>query len=68
MKEIFTFDSNSSKRITAAAFGGDDFTADFGVNRSDDDRELHFARQLFALTCHAFEIISIDTPYVLYKN
>jgi citrate lyase beta subunit len=44
MKSIFKEDSKSSKRINAAAFGGDDFTADFGVNRSDDDRELHFAR------------------------
>ena len=41
MKDIFTF---GKPRIIAAAFGGDDFTADFGVPRSDDDRELHFAR------------------------
>lgn len=44
MKEIFQEDERSYKRINAAAFGGDDFTADFGVYRSDDDRELHFAR------------------------
>ena len=25
-------------------------------------------RKLFALHCHAFGIISIDTPYVQYKN
>ena len=65
MKEIFGY---GQPRIIAAAFGGDDFTADFGVYRSDDDRELHFARQMFALTCHAYGITSIDTPYVQYKN
>ena len=66
MKDIFAKDKG--KRIIAAAFGGDDFTADFGVFRSDDDRELDFARKWFAVTCHAFGITSIDTPYVQYKN
>lgn len=65
MKEIFTVGKN---RIIAAAFGADDFTADFEVYRSDDDKELDFARKQFALTCHAFGVISIDTPYVHYKN
>ncbi|CDW74511.1 citrate lyase subunit beta [Stylonychia lemnae] len=62
---------NTSKLINgivAAAFGADDFTADFQVYRSDSDKELDFARKLFALTCHAFGIISIDTPYVQFKN
>lgn len=65
MKEIFTA---GRKRMIAAAFGADDFTADFEVYRSDDDKELDFARKLFAVTCHAFGIISIDTPYVHFKN
>ena len=69
MKEIFEYDlKHGGKRIVAAAFGGDDFTADFGVFRSDDDRELDFARKMFALTCHSFGITSIDTPYVQFKN
>mmetsp|Transcript_3455 Transcript_3455/g.5870 ORF Transcript_3455/g.5870 Transcript_3455/m.5870 type:complete len:232 (-) Transcript_3455:32-727(-) len=71
-REIFELDQKmngvESKRIVAAAFGGDDFTADFGVSRSDDDFELDFARKLFALTCHAFNVVSIDTPYVQYKD
>lgn len=64
-KDIFMA---GKKRIIAAAFGADDFTADFEVYRSDDDKELDFARKLFALNCHAFGVISIDTPYVHYKN
>ena len=67
MKDVFKYDLKN-KRIIAAAFGADDFTADFGVKRSDDDRECDFARKLFALTCHAYGITSIDTPYVHYKN
>ena len=65
MKEIFAL---GRPRIIAAAFGGDDFTADFEVYRSDSDKELEFVRKLFALHCHAFGVISIDTPYVQYKN
>ena len=70
MQQIFATDKQdpSKSRIVAAAFGGDDFTADFGVYRSDDDRELDFARKQFALVCHAYGITSIDTPYVHFKN
>ena len=68
MVDILRHDQGSKKRIIAAAFGGDDFTADFGVDRSDNDKELDFARKNFAVNCHAFGITSIDTPYVQYKN
>lgn len=56
------------KRIIAATLGADDFTADFEVYRSDDDKEIDFARKLFALNCHAYGIVSIDTPYVHFKD
>jgi len=47
MQRIFEKDKEDGDggRIVAAAFGGDDFTADFGVFRSDDDKELDFARK-----------------------
>ena len=38
------------------------------MHRSDDDRELDFARKMFSLTCAAYGITSIDTPYVHFKN
>ena len=65
MRDIFKV---GQKRIIAAAFGADDFTADFEVYRHDDDKELDFVRKHFALVCHAYGVISIDTPYVHYKN
>ena len=55
-------------RFIAAAFGADDFTADFQVDRTNGDKELDFARKYFALCCHARKITSIDTPYVKYKD
>lgn len=65
LKEILTA---GKSRFIAAAFGADDFTADFEVHRSDDDAELDFARKYFALCCHARKVISIDTPYVRFKD
>ena len=67
-RDIFKADRKGSNRIIAAAFGGDDFTADFEVDRSDNDKELDFVRKYFALTCHAYGVVSIDTPYVQWKN
>jgi len=40
-------------RFVAAAFGADDFTADFEVHRTETGEELDFARKYFALNCHA---------------
>ena len=65
LKEIL---AAGQSRFIAAAFGADDFTADFEVYRSDNDKELDFARKWFALNCHAHGVVSIDTPYVLYKD
>lgn len=67
-RDIFKCDKQGRKRIIAAAFGADDFTADFEVYRSDNDKELDFVRKFFALTCHAYNVVSIDTPYVHWKN
>jgi len=55
-------------RFIAAAFGADDFTADFEVHRTDSGEELDFARKWFALGCHAHGVTSIDTPFVRYKD
>lgn len=73
IREIFQFDrdldvDDGKGRIIAAAFGADDFTADMGIHRSDDDRELDFARKMLALNCTAYGIVPIDTPQVNYKD
>lgn len=60
--------SAGKSRFVAAAFGADDFTADFEVHRSDNDSELDFARKYFSLCCHARKVISIDTPFVRFKD
>ena len=65
IKEILTAGKG---RFIAAAFGADDFTADFEVHRGETDEELDWSRKYFALCCHARKVISIDTPYVQFKD
>lgn len=67
MKEILNFDSEE-KRINAMAFGAEDFTKDFEIERTKGLAELNFARNLFAITAHAFEVVALDTPYVEFNN
>lgn len=64
LKEIIA----TSKKLFSVNFGADDFAASFGVNRSNDDKELDFARKLFAFTCSACGVHSSDSPNVLFKN
>lgn len=64
-KEIL---SAGKGRFIAAAFGADDFTADFEIHRTEGDPELDFARKYFALCCHARKVLSIDTPYIKFKD
>jgi citrate lyase subunit beta/citryl-CoA lyase len=66
MKEIFAL--NKNRRIIGAAFGAEDFSNSLGIQRSKDLRELDIARNLFAITAKAFNIIAFDTPYVEFKN
>lgn len=65
IKEIL---AAGKQRFIAAAFGADDFTADFEIHRTEGASELDFARKYFALCCHARGLISIDTPYVKFKD
>lgn len=67
MKEILSFDSDH-KRINAMAFGAEDFTKDFEIERTKGLEELNVARNLFCITAHAFDVVALDTPYVEFKN
>jgi len=55
-------------RIEAAAFGADDFCTDFAIKRTANDIELELPKKLFAMYCHAAEVISMDTPNIHISN
>lgn len=58
----------ASPRLAAALFGAEDFAADMGVERTDEGREVLWARSLMAVACRAGGIAAIDTPATAYAN
>lgn len=56
------------ERVEIVGFGADDFSHDIGVTRTQEDFEIDFARKMFALTCLAFRMIPVDSPYVKFND
>eukprot|EP00826_Nyctotherus_ovalis_P049719 TRINITY_DN6027_c0_g3_i5.p1 TRINITY_DN6027_c0_g3~~TRINITY_DN6027_c0_g3_i5.p1 ORF type:complete len:190 (+),score=68.16 TRINITY_DN6027_c0_g3_i5:472-1041(+) len=55
-------------RIEAAAFGADDFCTNFGIKRTSTDTELELPKKLFAMYCHAADVVGMDTPFINIKD
>ena len=53
----------ASTRLTAIALGADDYTADLGVHRTREGRELDYARQVMVVCARAAGILALDTPF-----
>lgn len=67
--EYVTELSKSSKFVPVAiVFGSDDFIATLGARRTEDSREIMYARQRVVLVAKAFELQAIDMVYIDYKN
>ena len=56
--------ATASSRITAIAFGAEDFTADMGVTHRSDGLELLYARHHVAIAARAARKQAIDSPFV----
>lgn len=59
---------SSSERIIAAAFGAEDFTNDMGIERTDDDSEIAYARSVVCIAAQAADIAALDTPYFGFRD
>ena len=55
-------------KLDAVVFGSDDYRADVGATRSNDGREIMFARQKFLNCCKAFNLQAIDAVYIDIKD
>jgi len=53
----------ASKRTVGVLLGAEDLTADLGIKRTKSGEEIFYARNKVALTCRAFGIDAIDTPF-----
>jgi len=50
-------------RVSGVLLGAEDLTADIGINRTKQGKEILYARMRLALVASAYRIFSIDTPF-----
>lgn len=58
----------ASDRVAAIAFGGEDFTADMGIERLDDESNLIHARATICTAARAAGVLALDTPYFQFRD
>ena len=58
----------ASSRVTALAFGAEDFTNDMGIERSDTGEEVQVTRSLVPVAARAASVASLDSPFVLFQD
>ena len=60
--------ARASQRIVGLAFGGEDYTNDMGVTRSDFGEECYFARSSVAVAARAAGVAGLDGPFVGFRD
>ena len=60
--------ARASQRIVGLAFGGEDYTNDMGVTRSDFGEECYFARSSVAVVARAAGVAGLDGPFVGFRD
>lgn len=58
----------ASERIVAVAFGGEDYSADLGIDRLDDESNVIFARSTICNAARAAGVLALDTPYFQFRD
>jgi citrate lyase subunit beta/citryl-CoA lyase len=58
----------ASERIVAVAFGAEDFTHDLGLERSDDNAQLLYARSALCVAARAAGVVALETPHFKLRD
>ena len=58
----------ASERVVAAAFGGEDFANDMGIERLEDEQQVAYARQKLCVSARAAHVLALDTPYFKLRD
>ncbi|MFQ5933209.1 MAG: HpcH/HpaI aldolase/citrate lyase family protein [Dehalococcoidia bacterium] len=58
----------ASPRLIGAAVGGEDLTADMGMRRTKESKEIEYARHVVATAASAAGILPLDTPFTDFKD
>jgi citrate lyase subunit beta/citryl-CoA lyase len=59
---------HASTRLAAITLGADDYTADLGVHRTREGRELDYARQVMVVCARVAGIVALDTPFADFRD
>jgi len=59
---------SASNRVVAVAFGGEDFTNDMAIERSESEFEVAYPRSVVAVAARAAGVLALDTPFFNYKD
>jgi citrate lyase subunit beta/citryl-CoA lyase len=60
--------ASASPRVVGIAFGGEDFTLDTGMTRTEEGVELLYPRTMVVIAAKAADVIAIDTPYNDFRD
>lgn len=60
--------ARESPRVSAVAFGAEDFSAEAGIRRTENEMELLFARSALVTACRAAGKEPIDSPCLEFRN
>ena len=58
----------ASDRIVAVAFGGEDYAADLGVERLDDESNVVYQRATICNAARAAGVLALDTPFLRFRD
>ena len=58
----------ASPRIIGVGFGAEDFTNDMGIDRTEDNSEITYARSVVSVAARSADVLAIDTPYFALGN
>lgn len=55
--------STASPRVTAIAFGAEDYALEMGIQRTREGAEIYYPRMVISVACHAAGILAFDSVY-----
>ena len=60
--------ATASPRIVGVAFGGEDYTQDMGVRRTESGEEVYHARAQVAIAARAARVLALDGVFVRFRD
>lgn len=58
----------ASPRVVAVAFGVEDFTLDMGIEKTETEEELAYARAAVCVAARAAGVLALDAPYFAFRD